>query len=249
MARAYGKKKRAMRRAWVVGSVLAVQVAAAPRAHAAPEPRSRLRCPSRSRRAAERLRDGPRPAAEPRRRRSSDPVHAPLRSGTRPTPARQHGPLREGHGPSGAPQSSSNDALRDGAALFSPDQLAQLRQLLNASVAAAGTARVRDRRRTRGRHRRRRSPHRHFAARHRPSRRSRHASRPRLQGGYRDWIRDVAISEAKIMVVEVSLEPDVLGGAVRVLTAAGNEVAVDGRFTSAGSGEAHVQPGSHARRE
>jgi hypothetical protein len=141
-------------------------------------------------------------------------------------------------------------ALDEGAALFAPEQLAQLGPLLDASLALSGRVRVSvglvgaaiaiDERPVGG------SP---LAAdvlidpglhRIRVSR-----------AGYRDWTRDVAVTAAgsggrNVTLVDVVLEPDTRDSVVRVVTAPGNAVSLDGRPISIGSGQARVAPGSHA---
>jgi hypothetical protein len=138
-------------------------------------------------------------------------------------------------------------ALADGAALFSPEQVVQLRGIQAASLAAAGHVRVTvdvegaavvvddrpvgtsplpaDLLLDRGSHRVRAS-----------------------KAGYTDWTRDVAVPDTTLVAVDVKLAPATRDGAVRVVTAAGNEVAVDGRLVSRGSGVARVEAGTHAVR-
>jgi hypothetical protein len=249
MARARGKKKQAMRSAWVVGAaVLAVQVAAGLPARAAPEPP--VAPPLSESLKGESLNDYQTARVL---LRSRDDVGALIRF-TR-IYDREHDPRllanmglceKDMEHPARAAELFER-ALRDGAALFSPDQLAQVRQLLNASVAAAGRARVTVD-----------VPGAAVVVDDRPVGTSplttdllvdRGTHRVRVsKAGYRDWTRDVAVPEASVAAVDASLQPDVPDGAVRVVTAAGNEVAVDGRFVSRGTGEARVPAGSHAVR-
>jgi hypothetical protein len=136
-------------------------------------------------------------------------------------------------------------ALSEGAALFTPDQRTQIRELLDASRAAAGRIRVMvdvpgativvddhvagtspapvDLAVDRGPHRVRVT-----------------------KAGYRDWTRDVTVGDAGLGAVNVALEPDTRGGAVRVVTARDNTVTLDGRVVSKGSGQVRVVPGTHA---
>jgi hypothetical protein len=66
------------------------------------------------------------------------------------------------------------------------------------------------------------------------------------KAGYRDWTGDVIVDETGAATIGVTLDPETSDGVVRVVTAPGNVVTLDGRTVSKGSGQARVAAGSHA---
>jgi hypothetical protein len=138
-------------------------------------------------------------------------------------------------------------ALRDGAALFPPEQAGQLRAMLAEADAAAGKVRVSvdvpgaavlvDDRAI--------GPSPLAAA----VRVDRGTHRVRVaKAGYREWVRDVSVEGANEAAVDVSLEADVPAGTVRVTTSPDNDVTIDGRVVSKGSSSTRVAAGTHALR-
>jgi hypothetical protein len=136
-------------------------------------------------------------------------------------------------------------ALGEGASLFPPEQLAQLRQLLDACLALSGRLRV-----STGvagaaiaidDHVVGTSP----LAADVPVDRGVHRLRV-TKAGYREWTRDVTVTETAVTAVDAMLDPDTPDAVVRIVTAPGNAVALDGRPVLRGSGQVRVAAGSHA---